>query len=394
MHALRLRDWVLTAVLLALAAGFPVAVILAWLYDFTSRGVERTPSAAGPLASSRAPLPPAARRRGGGAGDRAPRARVDGTPGSTCGGRRPATRWRPDHRGGGRLRERDAGSRPRRPLRPAHHLARAVEEAARAHPKPDARSPPGDGEQGDGPDRRVDGAGRGSAGRRPGAAARLGEQARRDLRRRDAGPRPGEGRVPVHDEGADGREGRDHRPHREALRPGAPRAPGVERRSRGIRRQGRPGHHREPRGIPALLPVPGGLREPRLREVARRGQEGARDRPGHGARPRLDRLARRVQRGRVRGPGAAHPGGHGPGRRAPTQGAAPRGGARPDGSPPARERRLRFASSPTTIPRRSSSRSSPARRRPALSSRGPTSRGRSRSIRHFRGRSTSSARRT
>ena len=47
MHALRLPDWVLTAVLAALAVGFPIAVILAWLYDFTSRGVERTPSVAG-----------------------------------------------------------------------------------------------------------------------------------------------------------------------------------------------------------------------------------------------------------------------------------------------------------------------------------------------------------
>ena len=54
MHALRLRDWVLSAALAALAVGFPMAVILAWLYDFTSRGVERTPSASGPLAGSRA----------------------------------------------------------------------------------------------------------------------------------------------------------------------------------------------------------------------------------------------------------------------------------------------------------------------------------------------------
>jgi tetratricopeptide (TPR) repeat protein len=61
MHALRLRDWVLSAVLAALAIGFPVAVILAWLYDFTSRGIERTPSATGPagaaLSRSRFVLP-------------------------------------------------------------------------------------------------------------------------------------------------------------------------------------------------------------------------------------------------------------------------------------------------------------------------------------------------
>ena len=48
MHGARLPDWVLTVVLAALALGFPVAVVLAWLYDLTSHGVKRTPSAAGP----------------------------------------------------------------------------------------------------------------------------------------------------------------------------------------------------------------------------------------------------------------------------------------------------------------------------------------------------------
>jgi predicted Ser/Thr protein kinase len=52
MHGAHLPDWVLTALLVALAVGFPVAVILAWLYDFTAQGVKRTPSIAGPGALS------------------------------------------------------------------------------------------------------------------------------------------------------------------------------------------------------------------------------------------------------------------------------------------------------------------------------------------------------
>jgi len=52
MHGAHLPEWVLTAVLVALAAGFPVAVILAWLFDLTARGVRRTPSATGPGALS------------------------------------------------------------------------------------------------------------------------------------------------------------------------------------------------------------------------------------------------------------------------------------------------------------------------------------------------------
>jgi hypothetical protein len=47
MHGLHLPDWVLTAVIAALALGFPVALVLAWLYDLTSAGVRRTPSIAG-----------------------------------------------------------------------------------------------------------------------------------------------------------------------------------------------------------------------------------------------------------------------------------------------------------------------------------------------------------
>ena len=52
MHGLHLPDWVLTAVIAALAVGFPAALILAWLFDLTARGVRRTPSAAGPGAIS------------------------------------------------------------------------------------------------------------------------------------------------------------------------------------------------------------------------------------------------------------------------------------------------------------------------------------------------------
>ena len=52
MHGLHLPDWVLTAVIAALAVGFPAALILAWVFDLTARGVRRTPSAAGPGAIS------------------------------------------------------------------------------------------------------------------------------------------------------------------------------------------------------------------------------------------------------------------------------------------------------------------------------------------------------
>jgi tetratricopeptide (TPR) repeat protein len=47
MHGARLPDWVLTVVLTVIALGFPIAVVLAWLYDLTAHGVKRTPSATG-----------------------------------------------------------------------------------------------------------------------------------------------------------------------------------------------------------------------------------------------------------------------------------------------------------------------------------------------------------
>jgi TolB-like protein/Tfp pilus assembly protein PilF len=48
MHGAELPAWVLKVVLVALALGFPVAVILAWAYDLTAQGVKRTPSSTDP----------------------------------------------------------------------------------------------------------------------------------------------------------------------------------------------------------------------------------------------------------------------------------------------------------------------------------------------------------
>jgi TolB-like protein/tetratricopeptide (TPR) repeat protein len=46
MHALRLPDSVLTYCVIALAIGFPLAVVLAWAFDVNAGAVERTPPAA------------------------------------------------------------------------------------------------------------------------------------------------------------------------------------------------------------------------------------------------------------------------------------------------------------------------------------------------------------
>ena len=51
MHGADLPNWVLKAVLVGLVLGFPVAVILAWIFDLTAQGVKRTPSATGPGAN-------------------------------------------------------------------------------------------------------------------------------------------------------------------------------------------------------------------------------------------------------------------------------------------------------------------------------------------------------
>jgi TolB-like protein/Tfp pilus assembly protein PilF len=42
MHGLRLPDWTLSFVVVGLAVGFPVVVVLAWVFDVSSAGIERT----------------------------------------------------------------------------------------------------------------------------------------------------------------------------------------------------------------------------------------------------------------------------------------------------------------------------------------------------------------
>jgi len=44
LHGLRLPDWVLTAVVIALGAGFPVTIVVSWAFDLTLRGFERATS--------------------------------------------------------------------------------------------------------------------------------------------------------------------------------------------------------------------------------------------------------------------------------------------------------------------------------------------------------------
>ncbi len=64
VHGLHLPDWTVAAVVMASAAGFPVVVLLAWYYDLTTRGIERTPeappAAAGPAPTPVAPVAPGA----------------------------------------------------------------------------------------------------------------------------------------------------------------------------------------------------------------------------------------------------------------------------------------------------------------------------------------------
>jgi TolB-like protein/tetratricopeptide (TPR) repeat protein len=48
MHGLHLPEWVLSLSVVALGLGFPVAIGLAWAFDLTPSGVERTPDATGP----------------------------------------------------------------------------------------------------------------------------------------------------------------------------------------------------------------------------------------------------------------------------------------------------------------------------------------------------------
>jgi serine/threonine-protein kinase len=63
---LGLAEWAARVVVVLALLGFPMAVVLAWFFDVTARGVVRTPDAADALASGSAPVPPpAAATRGG-----------------------------------------------------------------------------------------------------------------------------------------------------------------------------------------------------------------------------------------------------------------------------------------------------------------------------------------
>ncbi|MFT3912958.1 MAG: tetratricopeptide repeat protein [Anaeromyxobacteraceae bacterium] len=60
MHGLHLPDWTLSFVVVVLGLGFPVTAALAWSFDLTARGLERTPAVTGEAAGEPAPA------RGGG----------------------------------------------------------------------------------------------------------------------------------------------------------------------------------------------------------------------------------------------------------------------------------------------------------------------------------------
>jgi adenylate cyclase len=45
MHGLKLPDWTLSFVVVALAVGFPVVLVLAWVFDINASGIERVPIA-------------------------------------------------------------------------------------------------------------------------------------------------------------------------------------------------------------------------------------------------------------------------------------------------------------------------------------------------------------
>jgi hypothetical protein len=57
VNGLHLPGWSISAVVIACAAGFPVAFALSWAFDFTSRGIERTPDL---VVTPAPPTPPAA----------------------------------------------------------------------------------------------------------------------------------------------------------------------------------------------------------------------------------------------------------------------------------------------------------------------------------------------
>jgi len=49
-NGLHLPDWILTFTVVGLGLGFPVAAALAWMYDLTAQGIERTPDSTEPAA--------------------------------------------------------------------------------------------------------------------------------------------------------------------------------------------------------------------------------------------------------------------------------------------------------------------------------------------------------
>src|SRR5436305_13122359 len=53
LHGLHLPEWALTTVVIALAAGFPLTIVVSWAFDLTLRGFERAapPTAELPHAS-------------------------------------------------------------------------------------------------------------------------------------------------------------------------------------------------------------------------------------------------------------------------------------------------------------------------------------------------------
>jgi hypothetical protein len=57
MHGLHLPEWTLTLVILLLAAGFPVTLLLAWVFDIGPAGIERTDSRGRTTTIVRAPGP-------------------------------------------------------------------------------------------------------------------------------------------------------------------------------------------------------------------------------------------------------------------------------------------------------------------------------------------------
>jgi hypothetical protein len=57
LHAYHLPEWTLTLVVTGLVAGFPATATLSWLFDFTRRGVTRTP--ARPVEGTAGAAPPA-----------------------------------------------------------------------------------------------------------------------------------------------------------------------------------------------------------------------------------------------------------------------------------------------------------------------------------------------